>query len=384
MRILLTPMSNLTTSYGAMTRCISIALKAKQRGHTPIIAAGKDDVNQEQMQQFGIEIIEAPVPIPFGLPRFLGKVLAWIISRVEIPSDNPDNAMVKTFEQALFITGATRKSFFKKDALFLAEVIKNKQIDMLYSEFRLSGIVAAKLAGIPSITSYGKPESSEMGKDVQYAKDVNTVLKELAMPAVASSLDIFHWADYKVVPSSKDFEQFEDENGVVYTGPLIYGKHTNPKGEKKYIIVYLGLAVFPSKKIVKTCIEAFKDLPYKVIIGARELKECDIGNVCVRKYVVFEDYFPESLVFINHGGQNSCMTGILNAVAQINFPGFIYERRYNAKGAENAGAGIFCEKDAFNPQKLRELVKRIEKDPSYAENAMTVKQKMLKLGGSDT
>jgi len=71
MRILLTPMSNITSSYGAMTRCISIALKTKQIGHTPIIAVGKDDVNQEQMRQFGIEIIEAPVPIPFDLPRFL-------------------------------------------------------------------------------------------------------------------------------------------------------------------------------------------------------------------------------------------------------------------------------------------------------------------------
>ena len=70
MNILLTPMSNLTTSCGAMTRCLAVALKAKEKGHKPIIAAGKDDVNQKLMKELGITVIEAPVPVPFGLPRF--------------------------------------------------------------------------------------------------------------------------------------------------------------------------------------------------------------------------------------------------------------------------------------------------------------------------
>jgi len=70
MNILLTPMSNLTTSYGAMTRCLAVALKAKEKGHKPIIAAGKDDVNQKQIKELGINVIEAPVPVPFGISAF--------------------------------------------------------------------------------------------------------------------------------------------------------------------------------------------------------------------------------------------------------------------------------------------------------------------------
>ena len=317
-----------------------------------------------------------------GCLDFFGKVFAFLISRIEIPSDKPENALVKTFEQALYLTGATRKKFFKKDVLFLKEVIRDYKIDVVYSEFRLSGIAAAKIAGVKCLTSFGKPESTEMGMDEKYAGDVNEVLLELNLPAVKSSLDIFHWADFKIVPSSRDFEQFKSDKDVVYTGPLIYGGHTNPAGEKKYIIVYLGLAVFPPKKVVKICAEAFRHLPYDVIIGARELRDKDTGNIKIRRYVSFEKYFPKALVFINHGGQNSCMTGILNGVPQINFPGFIYERRFNARGVERAGAGIFCGKEEFNPDRLKEFVRIIETDNKFTENAIAMKNKLFALGGS--
>lgn len=383
MNILLTPMSNLTTSYGAMTRCLSVAIKAKEKGHNPIIAAGKDDVNQKQMKSLGITVLEAPVPIPFGLPRILGKIFAFFISKIEIPSKHPDNALIKGFEQALYLTGATQKRFFKKDILFLKNIIKQYKIDAIYTEFRLSGIIAAKLTGIKCLTSFGKPESTEMGMNNKFAKDVNKVLKELNIETVNSSLDIFHWANNKIVPSCEDFEFFENKKGVIYTGPLIHREHTNPTGEKKYILVYLGLAVFPPKKVVKTCIEAFKDSPYEVIIAARELKDKDIGNIKIRKYVSFEDYFPQTLAFINHGGQNSCMSGVLNGVPQINFPGFINERRFNAKGIENIGSGIFCEKEDFEPGKLKELIKKIEKDSNFLKSTIDMKGKLLALGGSD-
>lgn len=382
MNILIAPMSNLTTSYGAMTRCVAVAIKAKKMGHNPIIAAGKDDVNQNQIKRLGIPVIEAPVPIPFGLPRFLGKIFAFLISKIEMPSDKPENALVSGFEQALFLTGATRKAFFKKDILFLREAIDKYKIDAVYTEFRLSGIVAAKLAGVKCLTSFGRPESSEMGMDKKYVKDVNIVLKEFNLPFVESSLDIFHWADYKIVPSSEDFEKFDNKNGVIYTGPLIHEKHTNPTGEKKYILVYLGLAVFPSKKVVKVCIEAFKDLPYEVLIGAREIKERDIGNIKIKKYISFEKYFPQALVYINHGGQNSCMSGILNGVPQINFPGFINERRFNAEGISRVNAGLFCEKEDFLPERLQEIIKKIEINDEFAKNSLIMKNKLLELGGS--
>jgi len=383
MNILLTPMSNLTTSYGAMTRCIAVARKAKEMGHNPIIAAGKDDVNQELMKKLEITVIESPVPIPFGLPRFAGKVLAKIISAIDIPYSKPEDAPMQSFDVPLFMMGGTKEKFFRQDIKEIRRIIETYHIDAVYSEFRLSGIVAAKLAKVKCITSYGKPESSEWGYSEKAARDVNRVLSELGLPGVRSTLDIFHWADYKIVPSIEEFESFTDTSNVVYVGPLVHEEATHPKPTKRFILVYMGVAVFASRKVERVCSEAFRGLPYEVLIGARELREKHVENIKTRKFVRFEDYFPEAVLFINHAGQNSSMSGLINGVPQINFPGFIYERRFNAKNVEKVGAGIFCEREDFTPDRLRALVRQIENDSKYAANAANIGKKLLAQGGAE-
>ncbi len=376
-------MSNLTTSYGAMTRCIAVARKAKEMGHNPVIAAGKDDVNQELMKKLEITVVESPVPIPFGLPRFAGKVFAKIVSAVEIPYGKPEDAPMQSFDMALYMMGGTREKFFRRDVLEIRRMIETHHIDAVYSEFRLSGIVAARLAKVKCLTSYGKPESSEWGYSEKAAGDVNRVLSELGLPTVRSTLDLFHWADYRIVPSIEELESFTDVSNLVYTGPLIHEEATLPKPNKRYILVYLGVAVFASRKVERICGEAFRGLPYEVIIGARELREKQKENIRIRKYVRFEDYFPETLLFINHAGQNSSMSGLINGVPQVNFPGFIYERRFNAKNVEKAGAGIFCEREDFTPERLRAMVRQIENDPMYAVNAGKIGKKLLAQGGAE-
>jgi UDP:flavonoid glycosyltransferase YjiC (YdhE family) len=383
MNILLAPMSNLTTSYGAMTRCLAIALKAKELGHNPIIAAGKDDVNQSLMKKYKIEIIESPVPVPFGLPKFMGKLFALLISHINFPMGKPEDTPMQSFDTVLYFMGGIQYKYFKKDVEYLRKIIMKYEISAIYGEFRLSAIVAGKQEKIKTFTSFGKPESNEWGINNRAAKGVNRYLKEQGLPLVESALDLFDWADMKIVPSIEDFERFENKKNISYVGPLLHNDYASPKNEKKYILVYLGLAVLSSKTIRKVCIEAFCNLPYEVIIGARELKEEKINNITIMKYVNFEVYFPEAICFINHAGQNSCMSGLLNAVPQINFPGFIFERRFNAKNVENCGCGIFCERSDFTPEKLREIITEIEKNSNYLINALRIKDKLLSYGGSD-
>ena len=49
---------------------------------------------------------------------------------------------------------------------------------------------------------------------------------------------------------------------------------------------------------------------------------------------------PQALVYLNHGGQNSVMTGLIYGVPQIIFPGNIFERQYNAASIEQLKAGL--------------------------------------------
>ena len=192
MNILLAPMSNLTTSYGAMTRCLAIAQKAKELGHNPIIAAGKDDVNHYLMKQYNLDIIESPVPMPFGLPRFLGKLFSLIISNVNIPMNKPEDSPLKSFDSVLYLMGGTRYKYFKTDVEYLKGIIREYKIDAIYSEFRLSGIVAGKLCKIKTLTSYGKPESPEWGINEKAAKGINQYFIEQGLSEIRTALDLFH------------------------------------------------------------------------------------------------------------------------------------------------------------------------------------------------
>jgi UDP:flavonoid glycosyltransferase YjiC (YdhE family) len=76
------------------------------------------------------------------------------------------------------------------------------------------------------------------------------------------------------------------------------------------------------------------------------------------------------------------MSGLLNAVPQINFPGFIFERRFNAMNVQKSGCGVFCEKDDFTPIMLKKIVKDILNNPNYLIDIHKMKEKLLSYGGT--
>jgi len=55
---------------------------------------------------------------------------------------------------------------------------------------------------------------------------------------------------------------------------------------------------------------------------------------------------------ICHGGQNTIIQSLLNGVPLVLFPGPIFERRYNARKVQAAGAGHMSELNDFTPAYL--------------------------------
>ena len=91
---------------------------------------------------------------------------------------------------------------------------------------------------------------------------------------------------------------------------------------------------------------------------------------------------PESRLFINHGGQNSIVDGLINRVPMLICPGKVFERKYNASGVANLGAGLTVDADKFEPKTIRNLSSCILEDPSYASNAASLGKKLLSYGGA--
>jgi uncharacterized protein (TIGR00661 family) len=288
---------------------------------------------------------------------------------------------ITSFEQVLFISGAITGNFFAEDVSWLRKAIQDFKPDVVFAEFRPAAIVAAKLENIKLITDYSFPTQKEYASSPKYSKKVKLFLKKNNLPEIESVLDIFNWADKKIVVSSHDLEPF-DENNVDFTGPLISFNKSTQKGNYKNIIFYMGSGTISSSKMIKVAIESFKNTDYQVYIASpiKNIKN-EFENIHIQESFDFSKLMPDCIAFINHGGQNSIMTGLVYAVPQIIFPGKVFERKYNASSIEKIGAGFYFSEDKFNATQISSTIKKFETDTSFKTNSKNAGENLLRLGG---
>ncbi len=125
------------------------------------------------------------------------------------------------------------------------------------TEFRIAALVAAKLENVKSMTDYSYPVQTSFASSPEFSGGVKKVLKEYGLPEINSVLEIFDWAELKIVPSSYDLEPINDSSAI-FTGPFSKPclKQTMPEKRKK-IIAYFGTGTISGKKVVETLTEAF-------------------------------------------------------------------------------------------------------------------------------
>ena len=159
---------------------------------------------------------------------------------------------------------------------------------------------------------------------------------------------------------------------------------TDADGEHNKIVVYMGNGTIPADKMLKVIKSAFHATAYEVYIASAYLKEEKQDNINVAPRWDFDRLLKESVLFINHGGQNSITDGLLNGVPQIVVPGKIFERKYNAKSIADNKAGVVLKQQEFNSDSLRTVAEEIIRSGEMAGNALALGRKMMEAGGIDT
>jgi len=212
---------------------------------------------------------------------------------------------------------------------------------------------------------------------------VNHFLHVNHLPPVESVLDLYDWADQKIVPSSPELEPLSEAN-IVYVGPFQNVKEPAnpiPFMQRKRIVAYTGSGGISPKRLIPALSEAFPGTEHEIYLSTKEVSPFTKGAMHVDSWFDFDKLLPEALVYIHHGGQNSVVSALLHGVPQIICPGKHYERRYNASSIERAGAGVSLDTKDMTPHKLRDLVKELTEQPSYAEHARHAGKTLLDLGG---
>jgi len=374
MRILIAPMAAAAPTAGPMSRARTIAVESKKRGHEVAFCAA-EEMNYKKLE--GVTNFYAPIPKLFGrVPFFLSKKILPIIQKLRIQ----ERKEIKSFEQVLHIAGAICGDFFSKDVQWIRRAIKEFKADVVFAEFRPAAIVAGKLENIKVVTDYSYPTQKKYASSPEYSKNVRLFLKKNKLPEIESVLDIFEWADKKIVASSYALEPFSD-NDIYFVGPLLpMAIPSNPIGIKN-VIFYMGSGTISSKKTIKVAIDTFANTNYQVYIATSfKTKRTKFENIHIKEKFDFSKLMPDCIAFINHGGQNSIMTGLVYGVPQIIFPGNVFERKYNARSIEKIAAGFYLDTKEFNSNMISSIVEKIELNLDYKYNAEKTGKELLKLG----
>jgi MGT family glycosyltransferase len=194
--------------------------------------------------------------------------------------------------------------------------------------------------------------------------------------------------------TSRTFQPMEHlfPENYVFIGPSIRdrGEHLDfpldRLGDRPIIYISLGTIFNNRLAFYRTCIEAFADGKYQVVlaVGSHVQLE-DLGqipeNFLVDQYVPQLEILSRAALFISHGGLNSVLEALWYGVPMLLFPPKSNDQPWVAECVEKAGAGKSYSKPHITASKLRALAERVLAKPDYAQASKRIGESLHTAGG---
>lgn len=370
MNVLVVPMFALSRMSGPWSRAQAIAGAFERAGHHVALGVAEDG---NCVSPCVSDTCQLPVPSPLGLPRAISSRTFPVAEKLGIAGRKP----VSSFEEVLWLTGALAYGYERASVEAICEIAADRRIDAIYSEYNLPAIIAARALGVPAFGSFSFTTQVSYASDIGKAGGVRKLVDDLGLPGIVSSLELFDWLDVRFVPSSYELEPIERE-GVEFVGFL----REPPKlegTERDCILVYLGAGSVPQGRVERVVVDALGGCGCDVYVaGCGE--ERSEGSVHFAPRFDFAELLPQACCFVHHGGQNSTMDAIANAVPQVIVPGRVFERIYNAESVQGAGAGLKL--DSFDANALKGACQRVMAEEAFFESAAKLHRSLASGGGA--
>ena len=322
-------------------------------------------------------MLEIPVPSPLGLPDAIARHTFPLASRLGLMGRKP----VRSFEEVLWLTGALDERYARAAVEVLRTHMRAARPDVVYSEFNLAAIIAARAEGIPCVGSGSQPTTASYASNPRKSVGIRRLLREMGMPAPASSLTIFEGVRRRFIPSCPTLEPRAGERAI-YCGFL--DEPPAPTGKPRdCALVYLGAGSVPAGVAVRAGRELAEALDCDVFVaGAPEATQVSGGHTvtCAPRFDV-ADFLPRARVFVHHGGQNSMMDALSYEVPQVIVPGRVFERQFNAEAVENARCGLTVREP--KPTLIARAARTLVDEPALTSGIRGVRAELCALGGAE-
>ena len=356
---------------GPWSRAQRVARAFQDAGHEVALAWG-DDGNCADP---GGPTLEIPVPSPLGLPEAIARHTFPLASRLGLMGRKP----VRSFEEVLWLTGALDERYTRAAVDALRTHMRATRPDVIYSEFNLAAVIAARAEGIPCVGSGSQPTTASYASNPRKSTGIRRLLREMGMPAPASSLTIFEGMRRRFIPSCPTLEPRAGERAV-YCGFL--DEPPAPTGEPRdCALVYLGAGSVPAGVAVRAGRELAEALGCDVYVaGVPEAIHAsgDYMVSCAPRFN-FSELLPRARVFVHHGGQNSVMDALTYEVPQVIVPGRVFERQFNGEAVENARCGLSVR--ASKPALIARAACALIDEPALTSGIRGVRAELRSLGG---
>ena len=357
---------------GPWSRAQRVARAFRDGGHEVTLAWGDDGNCADPIAP----TLEIPVPSPLGLPEAIARHTFPLASRLGLMGRKP----VRSFEEVLWLTGALDEHYARAAVDALRAHMHTARPDVVYSEFSLAAIIAARAEGIPCVGSASQPTTASYASNPRKSAGIRRLLREMGMPAPASSLTILEGMRRRFVPSCPTLEPQAGERAV-YCGFLDESPALTPR-PRDCALVYFGAGSVPAGVAVRAGRELAEVLSCDVYVaGVSEVVQAvgDREVTCAPRFD-FAELLPRARVFVHHGGQNSVMDALTYEVPQIIVPGRVFERRFNAEAVENARCGLAVREP--KPALIARAARALVDESALASGIRGLRAELSSLGGA--
>ena len=360
---------------GPWSRAQRVARAFQDAGHEAVLAWG-DDGNCANPVAPTFQI---PVPSPLGLPEAIARHTFPLASRLGLMGRKP----VRSFEEVLWLTGALDERYTRAAVDALRAHMRAIRPDVVYSEFNLVAVIAARAEGIPCVGSGSQPTTAAYASNPRKSAGIRRLLREMSMPAPASSLTILEGMKRRFIPSSPSLEPEAGERAI-YCGflgevPQLDARRT----DRDCAVVYLGSGSVPAGVAVRVGRQISSALGCDVYVaGVPESLYAAAGHkVHCAPRLNFAELLPRARVMVHHGGQNSMMDALAYQVPQVVVPGRVFERQFNAEAVERTRCGLSVR--APKPALIAEAAQRLVDETSLSDGLVRLRDELSALGGTE-
>ena len=310
-----------------------------------------------------------------GLPPRFSRLLERRSQRVSIPI-KPGKS-IGSIWMVLFFSGLARPSYLRKLVDAEIHAARHFQADKLFTDLDPGAFLTSIITGIPLASTYAHIATHGSGscpwKLTQRA--IAPIFQSNGLPVMTPDELFFGTSVLKLIPSIPELDGTNpDRPDVRYVGQLIGPIQSLADNDfqleinQRCVYVYVGTGSISLDRLQSVLPTVFPTHGDRVcLVGAQSISHSyQLQAVDFRPYVPAELVLPQCDWTICHGGQNTIIQSLVHDVPLLIFPGPIFERRYNAKKVEEAGAGRMGELTDCNSGWLRTS---LEKHSDYAQQA---------------